>query len=79
VTRADLGDFPGALQMIREMKDGHPVWPLWNITELMAQAGRTSDAVALARAQELPRARAYGLLGAATSMLEQIEAARQGR
>jgi hypothetical protein len=75
VTRGMLGDFPGARQIVSELKDGHSVWPLWNLTEQLVEAGRASDAVALAHAQEFPRARAYALLGTATTILEQIEAA----
>jgi len=52
VARGILGDFPGALQIVSELKDGHSVWPLWNLTEQLVAAGRKSDAVAIARAQE---------------------------
>jgi len=75
VTRGVLGDFPGAQQIISELRDEHSVWPLWNLTGQLVEAGRTSEAVALAHAQEFPRARAYALLGTATSMLGRIEAA----
>jgi tetratricopeptide (TPR) repeat protein len=76
VTRGILGDFPGARQIVSNLSDEHSVWPLWNLTEQLVEAGKKSDAVALAYAQEFPRARAYALLGTATSMLERIEAER---
>ena len=79
VTRGILGDFPGARQIVSELKDGHSVWPLWNLTEQLVEAGRKSDAVTLAHAQEFPRARAYALRGTATTMLEQIEAAGKSK
>lgn len=79
VTRGILGDFPGARQIVSELKDGHAVWPLWNLTEQLVEAGRKSDAVTLAHAQEFPRARAYALLGTATTMLEQIEGAGKSK
>jgi hypothetical protein len=75
VTRGILGDFPGARQILTELKEGHSVWPLWNLTEQLVEAGRKGEAVALAHAQEFPRARAYALLGTATTLLDQIEAA----
>jgi len=74
VTCGVLGDFAGAQQIVSELKDGHSVWPLWNLTEQLVAAGRQIDAVSVAHAQEFPRARAYALLGTATVMLEQIEA-----
>jgi tetratricopeptide (TPR) repeat protein len=79
VTRSNLGDFPGALQMISEFKPDQSVWPLWNVTEQLVAAGRSSEAIALAHAQEFPRARAYALLGTATSLMAQIEAANRKR
>ena len=79
VTRGILGDFPGALQIASELKDEHSVWPLWNLTEQLVVAGRQSDALALAHAQEFPRARACALLGIATTMRQQIEAAGKSK
>ena len=76
VTRGVLGDFSGARQLLLELKDEHSVWPLWNLTEQLVAAGRSGEALALANAQQFPQARAYALLGAASAMWEQIEAAR---
>jgi len=76
VTRAVLGDFPGARQIVGNLNAEHSVWPIWNLTEQLVAAGRKSEALALARAQEFPRARACALLGIASAMLEQIEAER---
>jgi hypothetical protein len=70
-----LGDFPGARQIVSNLNGEDSVWPLWNLTEQLVEAGMENDAVALAHAQEFPRARAYALLGTATAMLERIEAA----
>jgi hypothetical protein len=82
--RPNLMDYYGiswnlAKQGISEFKPEQSVWPLWNVTEQLVAAGRTSDAIALAHAQEFPRARAYALLGTATSLMSQIEAANRKR
>jgi hypothetical protein len=53
-----LGDFPGARQIVSNLNGEDSVWPLWNLTEQLVEAGMENDAVALAHAQEFPRARA---------------------
>ena len=75
VVRGILCDLPGALQVVDSLKDTNKVWPLWNITEQLVGAGKKDEALTLAHAQEAPRARAYALLGTATALLEQVEAA----
>jgi hypothetical protein len=73
VARGTLGDFAGARRIASELKDGHQVWPLWNLTEQLVDAEKKTEALAVAHAQDFPRARAYALLGIATTMLEQID------
>jgi hypothetical protein len=77
VTRGTLTDFPGAEQIVDSLKDANRVWPLWNLTEQLVAAGKKQEALDLAHAQEFPRARGMALLGTATALLEQIEAARK--
>jgi hypothetical protein len=74
-TRAILGDLPGARQIASELKDERSIWALRSLAEQLVIAGRKSEAVALAHAQEIPRTRAYALSGTAEAMLEQIAAA----
>jgi hypothetical protein len=69
LTRAELGDFSGSLQIVAGLNGRNKVWPLWSITPWMVAAGQKSEALALARAQEEPEARAYALLGTASELM----------
>jgi tetratricopeptide (TPR) repeat protein len=74
VTRALLGDFAGAQQIVQEMtKPESRVWPLWNITSFMVRAGHTQVALALAENQDAAYPKAYALLGAAQGILNRLE------
>jgi tetratricopeptide (TPR) repeat protein len=80
VTRALLGDFAGAQQIVQELtKPESRVWPLWNITSSMAQAGRTQEALALSENQEAAYPRAYALLGTAQGILNHLTAEQKAR
>lgn len=75
VTRAILGDFAGAQQIVREMSMPEArVWPLWNITSFMVRAGHTQEALALAEEQDAAHPKAYALLGVAEGILSRLEA-----
>ena len=75
VTRALLGDFAGALQIVRDMtKPEARVWPLWNITSFMVAAGHRQEALFLAESEEVPHPKAYALLGTAQGILGHMEA-----
>ncbi len=74
VTRGILGDFPGALAIVNELRDQSRTWPLSNLTGMLVAAGRKQEAIALADAQTDPQARAYALLGAASQLIRQAEA-----
>ena len=75
VTRAEMGDIAGALLALDGLDGADRQWPVWCITEYMVEAGRKDEALALARAEKAPFARAYGLLGVASELLEQRQAA----
>jgi hypothetical protein len=74
-TRARLGDFAGALEIINSPDLQDRVWPLANLVQGMTGAGNKDDALALARGQATPRVRADGLLQIARSLMDQIDAA----
>jgi tetratricopeptide (TPR) repeat protein len=71
VTQGELGNFPGALEILRRLDGRSRQWPLWSITESLVEAGKKNEAIALARAEEDAFPRAYALLGTATVLLEQ--------
>jgi thioesterase domain-containing protein len=76
VTRAILGDFGAAEEMIVTMDDASKVWPLWNVTEMLIRGGREAEAISLAENQSAPWPKAYALLGVATALInKQQEAA----
>jgi tetratricopeptide (TPR) repeat protein len=78
VTQAVLGDFAGAQQIVQNMAEPKSrVWPLWNITSLLAEAGRTEEALALAESQDSTYPKAYSLLGTAQGILIRVEAERE--
>jgi len=78
VTRAEMGDFAGAEEMINRMDDSAKVWPLWNLTEILVRSGRESEAISLAESQTAPHPKAYALLGTATILIDkEQEAARK--
>ena len=78
VTRGILHDFPSALAILAELSDPEArVWPVWNLTMLMVEAGKTSEALELARDEEAALPKAYALLGTASGLLDQIEAERK--
>jgi hypothetical protein len=80
VTRAILGDFAGAQQVVREItKPESQAWSLWNITSFMVKAGHKEEALALANNEESAYPRAYALLGSAKGILNQIEAEQKAR
>jgi len=80
VTRALLGDFPGAQQIVLSMtKADARFWPLWNITSFMAAAGHRQEALSLAESQEAALPKAYALLGAAEGILNHLEADQKAR
>jgi len=75
VTRALLGDFAGAQQIVQNMAEPESrVWPLWNITSMLVEAGHTQEALALAENQDAAYPKAYALLGAAQGMLNRVDA-----
>jgi len=71
VARGNLGDFSGAIDLISTMDTESRDWALWNVTELMVDAGQKKEALAVAEMQDaLPRA--YALLGIANGERKQI-------
>ena len=80
VTRALLGEFASARQIVQDMtKPEARVWPLWNITSFMVRAGHRQEALALAESQEAAYPKAYALLGTAQGILNHIEAEEKAR
>ena len=75
VTQALLKDFAAAQQSIANMSDPESrVWPLWNITDMMVQAGDVQGALALANNEQAAHPKAYALLGTAQGILRRAEA-----
>jgi tetratricopeptide (TPR) repeat protein len=70
VTRAVLGDFVRAEEMISQMDDEARVWPLWNMTEMLVHAGNEEEAIALAENQSGAYPKVYALLGTATALID---------
>ena len=80
VTRALLGDFAGAREIVQGLATSEArVWPLWNITSFMVAADHRREALALAESQEAAYPKAYALLGAAQGILDHLEAARKAQ
>jgi tetratricopeptide (TPR) repeat protein len=73
VTRGYLGDFQNAIDIISSLDAKSKPWPLWNLTEMMLEAGQKEQALTLAEMQDTPHARAYALLGIAAHELEEID------
>lgn len=74
-TRARMGDFAGALEIINGPDLQRKDWPLANIVQIMVEAGKKDEALALSRSQDAPQVRADCLLEVARSLMDQIEAA----
>ena len=75
MTKALLKDFSGAQESIASMHDAESrVWPLWNITEMMAKAGDVHGALSLASNEQAAHAKAYALLGTAQGILSRLDA-----
>jgi hypothetical protein len=75
VTRALLKDFSGAQESVANMNEAASrVWPLWNITAMMAKAGDVQRALSLAANEQAAHPKAYALLGTAQGILERAEA-----
>lgn len=74
VTQALRKDFAGAQQSIASMKDAESrVWPLWNITAMMAEADDVEGALSLADNEQAAHPKAYALLGTAQGILSRLE------
>lgn len=70
VARSALGDFAGAQEILRSMPEPESrVWPLWNLTSMLAEAGRENEAVTLAEDEDSPLPKLYALLGTAQGLL----------
>jgi tetratricopeptide (TPR) repeat protein len=73
VTRSILGDFVGAEEIIRSMPGPESrVWPLWNLTSMLTEAGRETEALALAEDENAPLPKLYALLGTAQGFLARV-------
>ena len=80
VTRAVLGEFGAAAQITGSMEEPESrVWPLWNMTSMLAEAGHTNEALALAEKQSSAHPKLYAMLGTAQGILANIEAEEKSR
>jgi tetratricopeptide (TPR) repeat protein len=78
VTRSVLGDFAGAQEIVRSMPEPESrVWPLWNLTSMLAEAGRENEAVTLAEDEDSPHPKLYALLGTAQGLLTRAASEEQ--
>lgn len=79
-TRAMLGDLPGAQQAIQQItKPESLAWSVWNITSATVKAGHIDQAITLAQNQGSAYPKAYGLLGTAKEILDDLEAEQKAR
>jgi tetratricopeptide (TPR) repeat protein len=75
VTQALLKDFPGAHETVASMSEAESrVWPLWNITAMMAEAGDVQGALLLAANEQAAHPKAYALLGTAQGIFRHLQA-----
>ena len=73
VTRAIFGDFAGAEEIIKSMPEPESrVWPLWNLTSMLTEAGRETEALTLAEDENAPLPRLHALLGTAQGLLTRV-------
>jgi tetratricopeptide (TPR) repeat protein len=73
VTRAILGDYSGAEEIIRSMPEPESrVWPLWNLTSMLTEAGRETEALTLAEGENAPLPKLHALLGTAQGLLARV-------
>jgi tetratricopeptide (TPR) repeat protein len=80
VTQGMLGDLPLAIETANAVEDDtHKAWALWNLTEMMVEAGKKDEALELARNQTAPHPKAYALAGIAQGVLEQMKARAKKR
>ncbi len=78
VTRSVLGDFAGTQEIVRSMPEPESrVWPLWNLTSMLAEAGRENEAVTLAEDEDSPHPKLYALLGTAEGLLTRAASEEQ--
>lgn len=78
VTHAELGDFAGAREILESMEQPESrVWPLWNITAMLAESGRHKEALAFAENETSPYPKAYALLGTAQGLLHRENAEKK--
>ena len=73
VTRAILGDYFGAEEIIRSMPEPESrVWPIWNLTSMLTEAGRETEALTLAEGENAPFPKLHALLGTAQGLLTRV-------
>jgi hypothetical protein len=73
VTRAILSDFAGAEEIIKSMPEPESrVWPLWNLTSMLTEAGRETEALTLAEDENAPLPKLHALLGTAEGLLTRV-------
>jgi tetratricopeptide (TPR) repeat protein len=73
VTRAIFGDFAGAEEIIKSMPEPESrVWPLWNLTSMLTEAGRETEALTLAEDENAPLPKLHALLGTAQGLLTRV-------
>lgn len=70
VTWCVLGDFTRAVELIKSMPEPDSrVWPLWNLTSMLAEAGKANEALAVADDESAAYPKLYALLGTAQGLL----------
>jgi tetratricopeptide (TPR) repeat protein len=78
VTRSVLGDFAGAQEIVRSMPEPESrVWPLWNLTSMLVEAGREHEALTIAEDEDSPLPKLYALLGTAQGFLARVPSEEQ--
>jgi tetratricopeptide (TPR) repeat protein len=73
VTDAILRDFAAAEAITNRLSTDGRVWPWWNITEMMVEAGDLAGAIDIANSEHDACAKAYALLGTANGILSMLK------
>lgn len=70
-----MGNFADSQQLLAEItKPEGRQWPLWNLTQFLANKGKAQQAANLAEQEKDPLPKLYALLGTAQGLLDNIEA-----
>lgn len=80
VARANLGDYSGALEVLPRLTDNEKAWVLDNVAAMLVEAGKKTEAIALAEGEDSAYPKAHALLGIARQLVtEERKAAKHDK